>query len=40
LFQNYSENGVMSVTHLQKFLVEVQGEAEASDVDAQKTMAA
>ncbi|XP_059063723.1 phosphoinositide phospholipase C 2 isoform X3 [Cryptomeria japonica] len=38
LFQNFSENGVMSVTHLQKFLGEVQGEAEASELDAQMTI--
>lgn len=35
LFQRYSENGVMSVDQLQRFLIEVQKEGGASREDAQ-----
>lgn len=36
LFKLYSENGVMSVDHLQRFMKEVQGEGEVTmhDVEA------
>ncbi|KAL8140952.1 hypothetical protein V2J09_006973 [Rumex salicifolius] len=35
LFDEYSENGTMSVHHLHKFLVEQQGERDATEEDAQ-----
>eukprot|EP00261_Vitis_vinifera_P035770 XP_019077013.1 PREDICTED: phosphoinositide phospholipase C 2 isoform X2 [Vitis vinifera] len=38
LFNDYSEQGVMSLEQLQKFLIEVQGEDEASMEDVQGIM--
>ncbi|XP_042481966.1 phosphoinositide phospholipase C 2-like isoform X2 [Macadamia integrifolia] len=35
LFESYSENGVMSVDHLHRFLIEVQGEDKATKEEAQ-----
>ncbi|KAJ0101423.1 hypothetical protein Patl1_06615 [Pistacia atlantica] len=35
LFDQYSENGTMTVDHLQRFLIEVQQEANATKEDAQ-----
>lgn len=35
LFQQYSENDVMNVDHLHRFLIEVQGEQNASKDSAQ-----
>lgn len=35
LFDQYSENGIMTVDHLQRFLIEVQQEANATKEDAQ-----
>ncbi|KAJ0553174.1 putative phosphoinositide phospholipase C [Helianthus annuus] len=38
LFDQYSENGIMSVDHLQRFLVEVQKQEKATVEDAQAVM--
>lgn len=38
LFDNYSENGVMEVENLQRFLKEVQGEENVSQEEAKSTM--
>ncbi|KAK6933011.1 Phospholipase C, phosphatidylinositol-specific, Y domain, partial [Dillenia turbinata] len=35
LFNKYSENGIMTVDHLKRFLIEVQGEDKATIEDAQ-----
>lgn len=35
LFESYSENGLMSLDHLQRFLIEVQHEEKATVEDAQ-----
>ncbi|KAK6929475.1 C2 domain [Dillenia turbinata] len=35
LFDKYSENGIMTVDHLKRFLIEVQGEEKATTEDAQ-----
>ncbi|CAI9097239.1 OLC1v1033615C1 [Oldenlandia corymbosa var. corymbosa] len=40
LFQDYSENGVMTVEHLQRFLQEVQGEEKVSLEEAESFMEA
>ncbi|CAK9133854.1 unnamed protein product [Ilex paraguariensis] len=38
IFDRYSENGVMTVNQLHKFMVEVQGEEKATEEDAESTM--
>lgn len=38
LFYRYSENGTMNVDHLHKFLIEVQGEDQATKEDAEAIM--
>ncbi|KAL5710255.1 phosphoinositide phospholipase C [Ranunculus cassubicifolius] len=35
LFESYSENGIMNVDHLQRFLIEIQGDDKATKEDAQ-----
>ncbi|KAL0341283.1 UNVERIFIED_CONTAM: Phosphoinositide phospholipase C 2 [Sesamum radiatum] len=38
IFNDYSENGTMSVDHLRQFMVEVQGEEKATIEDAQEVL--
>ncbi|KAF5961934.1 hypothetical protein HYC85_003143 [Camellia sinensis] len=38
LFDRYSENGIMTVDHLHRFLIEVEGEDKATKEDAESIM--
>ncbi|KAJ8620947.1 hypothetical protein MRB53_029476 [Persea americana] len=38
IFERYSENGIMSIDHLRRFLVEYQGEANATAENAQAVL--